>query len=93
MHSALCRTLSFKGHYAIKDAAEVALEDYACAMTRARTASVIRLRDLDLGLDLVKGVHLCAPEIGIDDTISADIEGFAHSLMAAAVNAPGLGWS
>jgi hypothetical protein len=79
-----CQDLVFREAYAVDEAGEVALEDYARTVARAAAAEVA------LGSP-IRGVHLCAPGAPVTAEVIADVEGFARSL--AADRPSGLGWS
>jgi hypothetical protein len=67
---------------------EVALEDYARALTRAAGATVL------VGggeTPTVRGVHLCGLPAPFDEDAGADVEAFAREL--AERSSGGLGWS
>jgi hypothetical protein len=82
-----CVDMLFGSSYAIPDPAEVALEDYARAFTRARAAEAIRGGDDDA----VTGVHLCGLPVQTAPAAKAEIEAFARELRDHGGN--GLGWS
>jgi hypothetical protein len=65
---------------------ELALEDYARALTRADEAGALRSPDGSL-----VGVHLCAPAAPPGEAAREDLEAFAANL--AARPGSGLGWS
>jgi hypothetical protein len=69
------------------EAAEVALEDYARVLARARAAEAAPAD----APGTVRGVHLCGATLPLPPATVADIEGFAESLPA--LRAGGLGWS
>lgn len=83
-----CRDLAFRAGYAVDEAAELALEDYAREVGGAGAAEVIRVA---AERSSVAGVHLCAVTAPLTDAALADIEGFARALAAGGV--AGLGWS
>jgi hypothetical protein len=85
---ARCRDLAFLGGYAVDEAGELALEDYAREVGGAGAAEVIRMAGERSN---VTGVHLCAVGAPLPEEAVADIEGFARALAAGAVG--GLGWS
>jgi hypothetical protein len=87
--SAGCRDLAFPAPYAVDEAGEVALEDYARALTRAGAAEAVRAGD---NPSAVVGLHLCG--LGAEPTavVLHDIEDFARDL-AAGTGTGGLGWS
>ncbi|HEY3121384.1 MAG TPA: hypothetical protein VGL15_12215 [Vicinamibacteria bacterium] len=71
-----CRDVPFAATYALDEADEVALEDYARVLTGAAEAEVLR------GGTEVAGLHLCgtgAPE----PAVLRDLEDFARELAAA----------
>jgi hypothetical protein len=68
--------------------AQVALEDYARVLTRARAAETV-----GNGSDaIVSGVHLCGLPSPISDAARQDVVDFAHDL-SARESSGGLGWS
>jgi hypothetical protein len=83
-----CRDLAFLDGYAVDEAGELALEDYAREVGRAGAAEVIRVA---AERSNVTGVHLCAVRAPLTEEALADIEGFARALAAGGVG--GLGWS
>ena len=82
-----CADVLFRASYAIPDPAEVALEDYARAFTRARAAEAIHGEDDPA----VTGVHLCGLPDPAGPSAKAEIEAFARELRDHGGN--GLGWS
>ena len=84
-----CRDLAFGDGYAVDDSGEVALEDYAREVTRARDVEAVR-REGDPGL--VTGLHLCGLDAEPAPPLRADIEDFARDL-AVRSGGGGLGWS
>lgn len=96
-HAASCVDVRFSRGYAAGGAeppnggeppsgGELALEDYARALTRADEAEVLRSPDGSL-----VGVHLCAPAAPPGEAAREDIEAFAADL--AVRSGGGLGWS
>jgi hypothetical protein len=83
-----CRDLAFHDGYAVDEAGELALEDYAREVGGAGGAQVIRMA---AEKSCVTGVHLCAVGAPLTEDALADIEGFARALAAGEVG--GLGWS
>jgi hypothetical protein len=83
-----CQDLVFAAAYAVDEAGEVALEDYARTVARAAAAELVRARD-ETGT--VTGVHLCAAQAPLAAASRTDIEDFARTL--AVGGAGGLGWS
>lgn len=81
--------LSFGQGLPLGDAAEVALEDYARALTRAAGAEAVRS---DAAPAEVVGVRLFAPALGPSSEARRDIEDFARGL-AVERGGPGLGWA
>lgn len=67
---------------------EVALEDYARALTEAGTATVL-FADGEPGT--VRGVHLCGMDGPVEAGAGEDVEAFAREL--AGRSGGGLGWS
>ena len=83
-----CLDLTFRARYRIDDSAEVALEDYARALTRASAAEAVH----DEGdVAAVRGVHLCGLESPVPHALQSDLDDFASTLAAPAPG--GLGWS
>lgn len=92
--SAGCREVRFAAALTLEPAAEVALEDYARVLTRARHAEVLRAEPLPAGYDAapIAGVHVCDPAAPCDGQPAEDIRAFARE-MAITPDASGLGWS
>ena len=94
--SAGCRELRFATALTLEPPAEVALEDYARVLTRARHAEVLRAEPPAAGYGaapiVIVGVHLCDPEAPCDGQPADDVEAFARE-MAVTPEANGLGWS
>ncbi len=67
---------------------EVALEDYARALTRAASASAL---STDGETPALRGVHLCGIESPLEAGVLEDIEAFAREM--AERSGGGLGWS
>ncbi|PYQ10699.1 MAG: hypothetical protein DMF80_23530 [Acidobacteria bacterium] len=84
-----CRELAFHDGYVVDDSGEVALEDYAREMTRAREVEVVRTGG-ERGP--VTGVHLCGLDAEPAAAVRADVEDFAREL-ATRSGGGGLGWS
>ena len=80
-----CVSMSFDEAYPMDEPSEVALEDYARVLTRARAAEAVR------AAGGVEGIHLCGPAQPPSAPVASDIQGFARSL--AVGQAGGLGWS
>jgi type VI protein secretion system component VasF len=78
--------LAFGGRYAVGAGGQVALEDYARALTRAERAEVFPAPDGGVG-----GLHLCAPAEPLRAAVVEDIEAFARDMAERAGD--GLGWS
>jgi hypothetical protein len=85
---AACYELTFQGAYPVAEAGEVALEDYARALTRSQAAEAIRAADDPA---LVKGVHVCGVGNTVTRAVLTDLEDFARSLIVDPGG--GLGWS
>jgi hypothetical protein len=83
-----CVEVVFRADYAVASTAEVALEDYARALTRAAGAEALPAGD---GPGRLRGVHLCAPAVRPEGAVRDDIEAFARDL--AGRTGDGLGWS
>jgi hypothetical protein len=83
-----CYEIDFETGYPLAEEAEVALEDYGRALTRARAAEAVRAAD-DPGC--VRGLHVCGLDIGVTTALLRDLEDFARSL--ASGSRGGLGWS
>lgn len=84
-----CYDLAFRAGYPMDEPAEVALEDYALTVTRARGAEAMRKRD---DPSMVDGVHVCGLGSTLTQAILTDVEDFARAL-AIRVGSGGLGWS
>jgi hypothetical protein len=82
-----CFDLAFRAGYPIGEPAEVALEDYARALLRAREAEAVRV---EADPRMVAGVHVCGLGVSVTAPLLCDLEDFARSLVAGG---PGLGWS
>lgn len=83
-----CVELSFGATYAVDGGGQVALEDYARALTRAGGAEAIPAPG-DPGR--LAGLHLCAPAEPPRAAVVEDIEAFAREMAHRAGD--GLGWS
>jgi hypothetical protein len=84
-----CYELTFKAGYPIAEPAEVALEDYARSVTRAREAEGVRSADDPA---MVTGIHVCGPRQAPTPVLVNDVEDFARSLTSGPQRG-GLGWS
>jgi hypothetical protein len=84
-----CQELAFVASYPVGEPADVALEDYARALTRSRAAEVTRVPDDPIR---VRGVHLCGPRAALERALRTDVEDFARDL-ALRGGGSGLGWS
>ncbi|HWW92846.1 MAG TPA: hypothetical protein VN375_05735 [Vicinamibacteria bacterium] len=84
-----CHELTFRAGFALDDPGEVALEDYARALTRAREAEAVRDRP---DTARVKGVHVCGLASPPAPQILVDLEAFARDL-AVHHEGSGLGWA
>jgi hypothetical protein len=85
-----CHDLAFGSPYLVDDSGEVALEDYAREVTRAREVEVVRASDDPVR---VIGLHLCGLDAVPAPALRADVEDFARDLDALAGGGGGLGWS
>lgn len=83
-----CVELSFGATYAVSAGGQVALEDYARALTRAEGAEALPAPG-DPGR--LGGLHLCAPAEPPRGAVVEDIEAFAREMAHRAGD--GLGWS
>ena len=83
-----CVELLFRARYPLDEPAEVALEDYARALTRAAEAEAVRADD---DPDVVRGVHVCALGGEVTPEVRRDLEDFARDL-ALRAGGSGLGW-
>jgi hypothetical protein len=83
-----CYEIGFETAYPLDEAAEVALEDYARALTRSRGAEAVRASDDPA---TVRGVHVCGLGAAVTAPLLRDLEDFARSLIAG--SGGGLGWS
>jgi hypothetical protein len=84
-----CLDVGFTRAYALGDAAELALEDYARAL--AGTGSAAEAIPAAGGEGRVGGVHLCGAAPATASALRAEIEGFARDL-AQRSGRGGLGW-
>ena len=84
-----CYDLSFQAGYPLSEPAQVALEDYARELTRARAAEALRSAE---DPSRVRGVHVCGLAATLDGRLMTDIEDFARGL-ALRGGGGGLGWS
>jgi hypothetical protein len=82
-----CFQIDFETPLGLTEGAEVALEDYARTVARARSAEA--LRGADTGP--ITGVHLCGLAAPVAPALVRDVEDFARSLLAG--SGGGLGWS
>lgn len=83
-----CHEIDFETAYPLGEAAEVALEDYARALTRARAAEAVRAGEDPA---TVRGVHVCGLGMALTPELLRDLEDFARSLLTG--TGGGLGWS
>ncbi len=86
-----CGEFRFCAPLRLTPAAEVALEDYARVLCRARLAEARHAVEQAPDAAPVVGLHLCDPEEPCAGALAEDIEAFAREL--ATSGAPGLGWS
>lgn len=84
-----CYDLGFRAGYPIDEAGEVALEDYARTLARARAAEGLRAAEDPA---VVRGVHVCGLGKSPTPELLTDLEDFARSL-ALHRSGGGLGWS
>ena len=82
-----CADVTFASPCVLEPPAQVALEDYARALTAAAGAEA---RVLSTGA--IEGVHLCGLSATVAPAVTRDIEDFARDLAAASPGG-GLGWS
>jgi hypothetical protein len=85
-HGAACADVLFERPCAAAGS-EVALEDYARALTRAESATALAGDEAGS----VRGVHLCSLPGPLEKRAGEDIEAFAREL--AGRSGGGLGWS
>ena len=83
-----CVEVLFGRRYAVSASAEVALEDYARALTGATAAEALGDGEKP---ERLRGVHLCALSTPPAAGMQEDIEAFAGELADRA--SVGLGWS
>ena len=81
-----CVEVALGRRYAVDPGGQVALEDYARALTRAEGAEAVPAPDGRVG-----ALHLCAPAEPPPAAVVEDIEAFAAELSERAGD--GLGWS
>jgi hypothetical protein len=84
-----CYEIHFASTYPLDEAAEVALEDYARALTRSHGAEAVRANDDPA---TVRGVHVCGLGTTLTPALLRDLEDFARSLIMGP-GGGGLGWS
>lgn len=84
-----CYDLAFQAGYPIDEPGEVALEDYARALTRSTSAEALRARS---DPSRVEGVHVCGLGSPLSRAVLVDLEDFARDL-ATRPGSGGLGWS
>jgi hypothetical protein len=84
-----CFDLGFQAAYPIDEPGEVALEDYARALFRARAAEGVRAEDDPL---MIRAVHVCGMGCSPTPALMTDLEDFARSLVTR-TNGGGLGWT
>src|SRR4029453_18012642 len=84
-----CYEIDFATAYPLDEAAEVALEDYARALTRARSAEGVRAGDDPA---TVRGVPAGGMGWTAHPALLRDLEDFARSLIMGP-GGGGLGWS
>ena len=84
-----CYDIDFSTALPLDEAAEVALEDSARALTRARSAEAVRAGDDPA---TVRGVHVCGLGMALTPALLRDLEDFARSLIMGP-GGGGLGWS
>ncbi len=85
-HGPGCADILFRRH--APAGGEVALEDYARALTGATSA---RALPAEGGAGAIRGVHLCGLAASLAPGADADVEAFAREL--AERSGGGLGWS
>jgi len=83
-----CYDIDFASAFPLDEGAEVALEDYARALTRSRAAEAVRAGDDPA---TVRGVHVCGLGMTLTPALLRDLEDFARSLVLG--TGGGLGWS
>jgi len=84
-----CYDLPFRAGYPLDETGEVALEDYARALTLAAGAEALRADDDPAR---VSGVHVCRLGAAVTAAIASDLEDFARDL-ALRAGGSGLGWA
>jgi len=83
-----CVELAFKRPVILPETAEVALEDYARALTRSERVEAVAGSGSALN-----GVHLCRPGVPMNPDLLRDLEDFAFDLERRSEGSGGLGWS
>jgi hypothetical protein len=81
-----CGEIALTMDRSLEPPAQVALEDYARVLTRARAAEVVTHDD-----GRVRGVHLCGLPGNITPEVERDVADFARELTSEPRG--GLGWS
>ena len=84
-----CYDFSFAAGYPVDEPSEVALEDYARALLKARAVDGIRSEEDPA---VVRGVHVCGLGASPTPALLTDVEDFARSLVGRG-GSGGLGWS
>ena len=85
-----CLDLAFQARYALGEAGEVALEDYARTLSRAGAVELVRAQD---DASAVSGLHLCGVDAALTPAVITDVEHFARDLAMGGGSGGGLGWS
>jgi hypothetical protein len=83
-----CVELVFRHPLVLPETAEMALEDYARALTRSDRVEAVAGSG-----GALKGVHLCRPAILMSPELLSDLEDFALDLERRTEGSGGLGWS
>ena len=83
-----CEELRVARAYGVGPSGQVALEDFARALTQSVGAEAVPSAGDPAR---VEGLHLCAPAVPPSGAVREDIEAFARDVADRA--GPGLGWS
>ena len=83
-----CQEIALEPPALLDEPSEVALEDYARTLARARAAEAVRSEGESAR---VRAVHVCGAEAPLGAAARRDLADFARSMVAG--SGGGLGWS